>query len=362
MFNQGLKKEVNQLRQQLQQQEQDFARRVEELELQLHQEQQEKQALHQSLDSKGHCDVTATSLKGADMLEAIREGLAASAGALIEERKALKQLDDVFAQTRTAVEKLDLRAGNIKSQAEDSAHQAEELAEKAEGIGDLITSIQEISDQTNLLSLNAAIEAARAGEQGRGFAVVADEVRQLAGKAREASEQIGRMIQQISDQTRVIKQRIDTSLEGAEEVSASSVQIDAMVDEVIQRSERMQAIIYETTTNAFLNTVKLDHAVWKNNVYRRVQQGDFGERLGDHTCCRLGKWYFEGYGSRHYQHLQSFRDLNIPHKSVHDYGNQALEAGSRGDQEAMVAALEAMEDASHQVVELIDRLQAEITG
>ncbi|MDR9467220.1 MAG: methyl-accepting chemotaxis protein [Marinospirillum sp.] len=362
MFNSSLKKQVLSLRQQLQENNSNYQAQVEQLQQELQQARDENQALQEALAAQKECDVTATSLKGASMLEAIREGLADKAEALIAERKALKQLDDVFAQTRTAVEKLDYRAANIKSQAQESASEASELAQKAEGIGKLISSIQEISDQTNLLSLNAAIEAARAGEQGRGFAVVADEVRQLAGKAREASEQIDTMVSQIIDQTHTIKSRIDTSVEGAEEVSASSVQIDAMVDEVIQRSERMQKIIYETTTNAFLNTVKLDHAVWKNNVYRKVQQQDFAEPLGGHTQCRLGKWYFEGYGSRHYKGLKSFQDLDIPHKAVHDYGNQALDAGSRGDQEAMVAALEAMEDASHQVVYLIDRLQEEITG
>lgn len=305
---------------------------------------------------------TATSLRGGLMLQTIREGMASSSASLVEERKALKLLDDVFSQTRTAVERLENRAQSIKTQALSSSKEAQRLEGTAQNIGQLISSIQEISDQTNLLSLNAAIEAARAGEHGRGFAVVADEVRQLANKAKEASEQIDHLVTDIVRQAGQIKLSVDNNLAGAEDVSASSSQIDSMVEEVIQRSEHMQRVIYETTTISFLNTVKLDHAVWKNEVYQRIDQGRFDELMVDHSNCRLGKWYFEGYGSRKYAHLTSFQEIDSPHKAVHTYGNQALEAGGRGDYEIMVEALEAMEDASQQVVEKLDQLEREVLG
>jgi methyl-accepting chemotaxis protein len=68
-----------------------------------------------------------------------------------------------------------------------------------------VTEIQSISDETNLLALDAAIEVARAGEAGRGFSVIADEMRALAGKAFDASSKIEKLILQVIEQTKGIK-------------------------------------------------------------------------------------------------------------------------------------------------------------
>ncbi len=110
----------------------------------------------------------------------------------------------------------------LANRVEDSVDVIKSLEKSSLEIGTVVQVIQSISEQTNLLALNAAIEAARAGEQGRGFAVVADEVRGLAQRTREATSEIQEMIQTLQAGTNEAVKVMDESKEEAQETVEKS--------------------------------------------------------------------------------------------------------------------------------------------
>lgn len=102
-----------------------------------------------------------------------------------------------------------------------------ELSRESAAISSIIGTINEIADQTNLLSLNASIEAARAGEAGRGFAVVSDEIRKLAEQSGKAGNQIGQIVEQIQSR---IAATIETAGTAAESATFQTEALAATVD------------------------------------------------------------------------------------------------------------------------------------
>lgn len=353
---QRVKTENKNLKQELENLKQKYEIDISELKNQLQTTQEQAMAKQQEIHNGGALMLSI--LKGDSMLQAIRKKMVENAQSMNDEHQELQVLDDIFEQTHQALARLGNRAEEINNQATKSIECVGVLNNSITSISLLVSTIQEISDQTNLLALNAAIEAARAGDAGRGFAVVADEVRNLANKASNASEKIDSLVKQVLSQVNTIKISINENQNCAVEVSTSSSQINSIVNEVVVKSEHMQQVISAASNQAFLDSVKLDHAIWKNNVYRLIQKGSINETVNTHTECRLGQWYYQGDGKA-YSHLNGYKLLEAPHKDVHACGREAIEHARSGNITSMLDAINNMENASDKVVENIDLLSNE---
>jgi methyl-accepting chemotaxis protein len=140
-----------------------------------------------------------------------------------------------------------------------SAEIIDVLGERANDIGKIVEVIDELADQTNLLSLNAAIEAARAGEHGLGFAVVADEIRKLAEKSAQATKEIAGLIQNIQKQARegvTNMERstsiVDEGLKHGAELNSALTKIAEVVAEVHRFASEIGAATLEQSQGSTL--------------------------------------------------------------------------------------------------------------
>ncbi|MBU2428532.1 MAG: PAS domain-containing methyl-accepting chemotaxis protein [Gammaproteobacteria bacterium] len=143
-------------------------------------------------------------------------------------------------QSKDVLSSVQNNSAAISAEVKQAFGQIEQLNEESKAISEIVTTIQGIADQTNLLALNAAIEAARAGEQGRGFAVVADEVRNLAARTSKATVEIHRVVDRNMDLTKSLLDR----MKNASNFSDHGVQL---VDQAYESQEKIETVASSVT-------------------------------------------------------------------------------------------------------------------
>ena len=293
---------------------------------------------------------------------------------------------------------------------------AGELSAATEQIATFVGTIEGLARQTNLLALNATIEAARAGEAGRGFAVVANEVKALSGQTQKATDDIRARIARLETNVRELAASVDgvqhqvaasasrsdaartdiTEVQGSvrdtasrmaevagvlqqqslavEEISAGVHAVARLAHRASGHAGEVVAAVAKSDTIAkqqmdvlegrnvadyVLHRAKSDHCLWKKRLADMMVglAGLRADELADHHQCRLGKWYGRVDDQTLTGH-PAFRALLGPHEAVHTHGKRAAQLFNAGDREGAAAEVAAMEKASADVLQLLDRLIA----
>jgi len=160
------------------------------------------------------------------------------------------QASSAAAAGAEVVEKTVQVMGRIATRVHETAKSVESLGSRSDQIGEIIGTIQDIADQTNLLALNAAIEAARAGEQGRGFAVVADEVRALAERTTKATREIGEMIKAIQSETKGAVAAMEEGVREVESGTAEAAKSGHALQEILEQINAVTMQVNQVATAA----------------------------------------------------------------------------------------------------------------
>lgn len=312
--------------------------------------------------------------------------------------------------TQEAVERMTEIADSVRH----LASRIDALHEASVKIGNVVTTVESIARQTNLLALNASIEAARAGEAGKGFAVVANEVKSLANHTQNATQtirdRIAEMMHEMTLISGAISESANTVDRGQEKVQEAghkmetiAMEIDGItesitgvaaalteqsaacneianrvtsiseasqsnvgdVNQCIQSMDLAETLILRQLEEAshfeFPNTIvylaKSDHVAWKKKLADKLggKEGLSSSELKDHHQCRLGTWY-DNQGQQRFRGNEDFLRLAEPHRRVHDHGIQAARFYEAGDLERAFIEMRSMEEASVEVLDLLDRL------
>lgn len=290
-------------------------------------------------------------------IEGVRQTVLESYSTIEQESQVSYQINDLLNNSNQSLQ-------HIASEMELMTHKMGSMSENISGLSSLagsintfVSTISKISDQTNLLALNAAIEAARAGEAGRGFSVVADEVRVLATNTNKSAQEVADLVKEIIDKTEVTVTSADDIQQNNTQLTSNFASLNSDYASIIDFCTSMKNTISQASIRSFIQTVKLDHIVWKGEVYA-VANGKINKSLDDftdHTMCRLGKWY-KSDESNEYKSLSAFKQIDKPHSEVHKNGVQALQLIKQGKKAEAIKHIHLMESASEQVIHLLDQL------
>lgn len=321
---------------------------------------EENRTLKEQLAAKNDDVVVQTMLDSLQQVAGVRKTVEQFYHKIDSESHAINDINQIFTSSGTALHAIIDDMSRLNSQMSNMSERIGGLSNTADDINKFVNTITSISDQTNLLALNAAIEAARAGDAGRGFSVVADEVRSLATETNRSASEVAELVQGIIQSTRSAVDVVSDLQSNNEKLSEGVGELNNGFDKMVSHCDSMKKTIEDGSLDMFIQTVKLDHVVWKSDVYAVLcgLSDKSPSAFSDHTSCRLGKWYQENRDT-HIGRTRAFAGIETPHAQVHQFGVEAMEAAQQGDNAARDKLLKKMENASQHVMSALDAISAE---
>ena len=293
-----------------------------------------------------------------------------AAASLEETAAALEEITSTVISNANNVELMTRFSNEVSNSAKKGQQLAnqttnamDEINNQVNRINEAIAVIDQIAFQTNILSLNAAVEAATAGEAGKGFAVVAQEVRNLASRSADAAKQIKDVVTTIQKETEKIKISSDTVTSVINETKGRIESLSKLMNTFQKNSNRAVFEVESISNKIFINLAKLDHVIYKNNLYQLIFGNSHNFKPVDHTQCRLGQWYNTGLGKQEFSFTHSYKGLDNPHSIVHKEANILANECSGHEiscsKELIENKIELVEKASEQVFIFLDRILEE---